>query len=133
MQVELIRQILALGIVIAGFAFTVAMQLLSLNKSNISTSFSISTFTISAITMLIASWSSAVILIATAGGVPLSKNPAILVGVSLSSFLIGIFTFLLGITFAGFIHNKNIGLIFLIVAIFAMIVMILVGQVLFIQ
>ncbi len=117
---NLFSQSIFLSGLLAGFAITVVVQLIALEKSNAIISSSISVFIFSSATLVVTTVAFVYMLTALIGA-PGARQPTteslVELGVGLGFLLLlGLFAFLIGIGLIGWIHSKVVGIISSVIA-----------------
>jgi hypothetical protein len=129
MNWEYFRQSIFLNSLLAGFAFTIIVQLISLKDNRKVTSLVLGAFVVSASALLTAAFIEAVVLNELGRWQP-SQPPEGIMSVlrSLAPItgilsLLGLVEFVVGVGFAGWIHSKSLGIISVVSMVLAFLMM----------
>jgi hypothetical protein len=128
---ESIRQIVFLSGILAGFAFTIVTQLLSLKDERGIVSLVISCFLVTASLLLVATFVGSLVLVRLSGADSLETSTQISADFAartdraaaqmLIPLAFGLFTFLVGLALTGWIHSAKVGVLSTVCAIVAFI------------
>ncbi len=125
---EILRQVIFVSSILAGFSFTVVAQFLSEKEKNKYLSLSIRTFIASTTFLLVATVGGALLLFSMVllhpdSSVELMNNVDGMFGFLLIIFILGLVFFMTGMAIAGWIHSKSVGIFAITASVLACLIM----------